>query len=96
MGYISSQAMFNRNNLFTRDSPFLIAVKAIPIAVDENYSGHEVRVQKQGKNGSMITEAVEPFNPEKQVVVHRVGDNKNCESNKERARMRARESGARI
>lgn len=88
--------MFNRNNLFTRDSPFLIAVKAIPIAVDENYSGHEVRVQKQGKNGSMITEAVEPFNPEKQVVVHRVGDNKNCESNKERARMRARESGARI
>ena len=42
------------------------------------FKGDEIRVQKQGKNGSMITEAVEPFDAETQVVVHRVGDNKNC------------------
>ena len=26
-------------------------MQAIPIAIDENFKGNEIRVQKQGKNG---------------------------------------------
>ena len=59
--------------VFGKSTEFLTAKKHVAVAVDTKFSGTQLVVKKQGKNG-MVVEAIEPVDAAVHVVIHRVGD----------------------